>query len=73
MPVLTIGPRTFAVSDARRRREAERMFRMSPQRRAHRLNGAKSQLARAAGAAAENTGAAKRAAAVILSQAIVEI
>jgi hypothetical protein len=73
MPTLTIGTRTFNVSDRRVSQEAERMFRLDPRRRIHRLDGAKYELARAAGAGGDDAGATKRAAAIILSQGIAEI
>ena len=75
MPTLTVGPRSYEVSEHQVRRESERMFKMSAERRNHRLDHAKTQLARSArdedsdGAAA----VAKKAAAVILSQGIKEI
>jgi hypothetical protein len=46
---LTIGTRTYKAS-ARVVRAAERMFKISPERRAHRLTQAKTALARASGA-----------------------
>jgi hypothetical protein len=58
-------------------READRMFKLSPERRKYRLEKAKNELARLAGAkggkSMEGLAAAKRAAAVILSQGINEI
>jgi hypothetical protein len=75
MPILTLGTRSYDVSEDRVRRQAERMFKMNAERRNHRLDRAKTQLARSAretdseGAAA----AAKEAAAVLLSQGIGEI
>jgi hypothetical protein len=77
MSTLKIGTRTFEASDARVVREAERMFKLSPERRAHRLEKAKTDLARAAGAKGgkdiEALPTTKRAAAIILSQGVNEI
>jgi hypothetical protein len=74
---LRIDTRSFAVSAARVAREADRMFRLSPERRGHRLDGAKTRLARAGGAEGiegrEAGGAVQHAAAVILSQGVREI
>ena len=75
MPTLILGTRTYEVSEHRVRRQSERMFKMSAERRNHRLDRAKTQLARSAreadseGAAA----AAKEAAAILLSQGVKEI
>ena len=75
MPTLTLGTRSYEVSDDRVRRQSERMFKMNAEQRNHRLDRAKTQLARSAretdsdGAAA----AAKEAAAILLSQGIKEI
>ena len=75
MPTLTVGKRSYEVSDHRVRRQSERMFKMNAEQRNHRLDRAKTQLARSArdsdsdGAAA----AAKKAAAILLSQGIKEI
>jgi len=54
---------------------AERMFKMSAERRNHRLGGAKTQVTRSArdGDSAGATSAAKEAAAILLSQGIKEI
>ena len=76
MSTLKIGTRTFEASTARVVRQAERMFKLSPARRAHRLEKAKTDLARigdAKGKDLEGLPAAKRAAAIILSQGINEI
>jgi hypothetical protein len=77
MPTLKIGTRTFDASNARVVRQAERMFKLSPARRAHRLEKAKTDLARAAdakgGKTMEELQATKRAVAIILSQGINEI
>ena len=75
MPTLTIGTRTYQASTARIVREADRMFKLSPDRRAHRLAQAKSALARAGGAkgSTEDHPAAKAAVAIILSQGVTEI
>ena len=75
MPALSVGTRSYEVSEHRVRRQSERMFKMSAEQRNHRLDRAKTQLARSArdadsdGAAA----AAKQAAAILLSQGINEI
>lgn len=72
MPMLSVGTRSYQVSEHRVRRQSERMFKMNAERRNHRLDRAKTQLARSAreadsdGAAA----AAKEAAAILLSQGI---
>lgn len=75
MPTLTLGTRSYQVSEDRVRRQAERMFKMTLARRNCRVDTAKTKLARSAqdnepaGAAA----AAKNAAATLLSQGIQEI
>ena len=75
MSTLIVGTRTYEVSEHRVRRQAERMFKMTPDRRSHRLDGAKTRLARAARDedSAGTTAAAKQAAAILLSQGIREI
>jgi hypothetical protein len=77
MPALTIGTRTFEVSESHVVREAERMFKLSADRRANRLERAKSDLARAGGKkgieSRQQGGGVKKAAAIILSQGIKEI
>lgn len=75
MPMLQIGTRTFHADAERVASEAERMFRMSPERRRHRLEAAKTKLARAIAAerGSESSAAARAAAATILSQGIVAI
>jgi hypothetical protein len=50
MPTLTIGTRTYRASNAGVVGEADQMFKLSPERRVHRLAHAKSALARASGA-----------------------
>jgi hypothetical protein len=74
---LRIGTRAFAVSAARVAREADRMLKLPAAQRAHRLDGAKTRLARAGGAEGiegrEEDGAVQRAAAIILSQGVTEI
>lgn len=50
MPTLKIGTQIFEASNGRVVREADRMFKLSPERRAHRLEKAKTELARAADA-----------------------
>ncbi len=54
MPTLKIGTRTFEASNGRVVREADRMFKLSPERRAHRLEKAKTALARDAAANGAN-------------------
>ncbi|HEX7967702.1 MAG TPA: hypothetical protein VF502_05745 [Stellaceae bacterium] len=76
MPTLKIGTRTFEASNARVVRQAERMFKLSPERRAHRLEKAKTDLASAGSKKGDDLArlpATKRAVAVILSQGISEI
>jgi hypothetical protein len=79
LPTLKIGTRTYnyKASNGLVVREADRMFKLSPQHRAHRLETAKTQLARAAAAKSGKNHAppvsAMRAAAIILSQNITEI
>jgi hypothetical protein len=75
MPTLTVGKRSYEVSDPRVTRQAERMFKMSPERRQHRIDGAKTQLVRSAkGSQSEGLlGAEKQAAAILLSQGVTEI
>jgi hypothetical protein len=77
MLTLKIGTRIFAVSRSHVALEAERMFKLSPVRRAHRLARAKTQLARAGGPKGieglERGGAARNAVAIILSQGVTEI
>jgi hypothetical protein len=72
MPTLTLGTRSYDVGEGRVIRQAVRMSKMSPERRGHRIDRAKTVLARSArdtdapGAMA----AEKRAAAILLSQGI---
>jgi hypothetical protein len=77
MLTLKIGTRSFEVSRSHVAREAERMFKLSPVRRAHRLERAKTQLARAGGPKGieglERAGVARNAVAIIRSQGISEI
>jgi hypothetical protein len=74
VPSLRIGTRVFDADARRVAAEAERMFRLSPERRAHALDAAKTRLVRAVGAEREAAdGAVRRAAATILSQGIDEI
>ena len=75
MPTLTVGTRSYQVSDPRVTRQAVRMFKMKPERRNHRVEAAKTQLARAAqGSQSPGVLAAeKRAAAILLSQGVKEI
>lgn len=78
MPTLKIGTRSFVVSQARVAREADAMFRrMSPAQRAHRVDAAKTALARKVGAregaAGDQGGDIRRAVAILISQGIVEI
>lgn len=75
MPTLTVGKRSYEVSEHRVTRQSERMFKMNAEQKNQRIDRAKTQLARWArdvdtdGAAA----AAKEAAAILLSQGIKEI
>jgi hypothetical protein len=75
MPTLQIGTRIFHADAQRVASEAERMFRMSPERRRHRLEAAKTKLVRAVASEHGNeaTAAARAAAATILSQGIAAI
>jgi hypothetical protein len=74
MPVLRIGTRVFEADTRLVVAEAERMFKLSPIRRQHRLDAAKTRLSRAIAAGRDaSDGAVRGAAATILSQAIVEI
>jgi len=75
MPTLTIGKRSYQVSAARVTRQAVRMFKMSPERRNHRVETAKTQLVRSAkGSQSEGALAAEgQAAAILLSQGVTEI
>ncbi len=75
MPALTVGTRSYAASASRIARQAVRMFKMSPERRKHRIEAAKTQLVRSAqGSQSAGTLAAeKEAAAILLSQGIQEI
>ena len=72
MPMLRIGTRAFHAEPARVANEAERMFKLSPDRRRHRLEAAKTKLVRAIDAAEDGdaSAAASAAAAIILSQGI---
>jgi hypothetical protein len=74
---LKIGTRLFEIGNNQVAREADRMHKLSPERRAHRLGRAKTQLARAGGTkaieSAEPGGAVKQAAAIILSAGVTEI
>jgi hypothetical protein len=75
MPTLTIGKRTYEVSEPRVRGQANRMFKMSQERRNHRVEEAKTRLARLARESQSvGIGAAqKQAAAILLSQGTSEI
>ena len=76
MPTLKIGTRTFEASNGRVVRQAERMFKLSSERRAHRLEKAKTDLASAGSKKGDDMAgrpATKRAVAIILSQGISEI
>jgi hypothetical protein len=77
MRTLKISTRTFEVHNAKVVREADRMFKLSPECRAHRLEKAKTALARAGGAKGrenmETLTGTNRAVAIILSQGISEI
>jgi hypothetical protein len=74
MPTLTIGTRTYTVSQERVIRAAERLHKFDEARRVHSIDRAKTQLSRAAGASENSSAdAAKQAAAILLSQGITEI
>lgn len=74
MPTLRIGTRTFHAEAHRVTAEAERMFKMSPERRRHRVEAAKTKLVKAVGSEnGDNAAAAREAAATLLSQGIVAI
>jgi hypothetical protein len=75
MPTLTIGTRSYTVSDPRVTRQAVRMFKMSPEQRNHRVAAAKTQLVRSAqgSQSAGLLAAEKEAASILLSQGISEI
>jgi hypothetical protein len=74
MPTLRIGTRVFEADARRVAVEAERIFKLSPVRRQHRLETAKTRISRAIGAEREASDRAVRhAAATILSQGIEEI
>ncbi len=75
MPTLILGTRSYEVSAPRITRQAVRMFKMSPERRNHRVEAAKTQLVRSArgSQSAGALAAAKKAAAILLSQGIKEI
>jgi hypothetical protein len=74
MPTLRIGTRTFHADARRVTTEAERMFRMSPERRRHRVEAAKTKLVKAVSSKkGENAAAAREAAATLLSQGIFAI
>jgi hypothetical protein len=68
MPALTLGDRTIEVSGGRVSREADRMFRMSPERRKHRVDTAKRRLAAAAKEVPERS--LEKLAALLLSQGV---
>jgi hypothetical protein len=74
MATLTVGTRSYEVSENRVRRQSERMFTMSTERRNDRVDRAKTQLARAAREGdSAGAAAAKKAAAILLSQGIKQI
>ena len=78
MAKLKIGSRTLEASQARVVREADRMFKLSPARRAHRLERAKAALADGGkggknAAAQDARPATKRAVAIVLSQGVAEL
>jgi hypothetical protein len=68
MPTLILGTRSYVVSVPRVTRQAVRMFKMSPERRKQRVEGAKVQLVRSArgSQSAGALAAAKEAAAILL-------
>jgi hypothetical protein len=77
MLTLKIGTRSFEIGNDQVAREADRMSKLSSERRTHRLERAKTQLARAGGTkaieSAEPKGAVRQAAAIILSAGVAEI
>jgi hypothetical protein len=74
MPTLRIGTRVFEADSRLVVAEAERMFKLTPVRRQHRLDAAKTQLSRAIAAERDaSDGAVRGATATILSQGILEI
>jgi hypothetical protein len=74
MPKLRIGTRVFDADSRLVVAEAERMFKLSPVRRQHRLDAAKTRLSRAVAAERDaSDGEVRSAAATILSQGIAEI
>jgi hypothetical protein len=75
MPTLTLGKRSYDASENRVMRQAVRMFKMSPERRQHRVDRAKTLLARSARETevAGATSAGKQAAAILLSQGVEKI
>jgi hypothetical protein len=74
MPMLRIGTRVFEADARLVVAEAERMFKLSPMRRQHRIEAAKTQISRAIAAERDvSNGAVRGAAATIISQGIVEI
>jgi hypothetical protein len=72
MPTLTLAARSYDVGEGRIIRQSVRMSKMSPERRGHRVDRAKTQLARSARNtdAPGATAAAKQAATILLSQGI---
>ena len=75
MPILTIGDRSIEVNQHRLIREAVRMFVMSPAQQNYRVEAAKQKLAEWAKlpSTRANEGAAKKAAAIVLSQGITSL
>ena len=75
MPRLIVGTRSYDVDEDQVIRYAVRLFRMTPERRAHCVSGAKSELVRTA-RDVDSPGtiaASKEAAALLLSQGIARI
>jgi hypothetical protein len=67
MPTLTVGTRTYGVSDPRVTRQVVRMFKMNPERRKYRVDAAKTELVRSAqGSQSAGALAAEKQAAAIL-------
>ena len=72
MPTLIIGTRRFHADDWRVARAAEKMFPLSEEQRRHRIERAKTQIARSVDAGREGEAVAEAAAALI-SQGITEL
>ena len=75
MAMLRIGTRVFHAADRQVLIETERMFRLSDAQRRHRVDAAKTELARIIGAERDDVAGPRiaHAAATLLSQGIAEI